>query len=196
MNHDPAADLADLRALQKGEDAALNRLIARWERPLFAFAWRYVRSAPDAQELAIEVFVRLYQHRMQLSPDSNVAAWLFTTLSNLCRNHHRWKQRHPTVQLDDADEASGGGAAVAPAEVSPDFALEQREALSALAAAVEALPHDLKVPLLLYHYEALSYREIGDMIGCSERGVETRLYRARRRLREELGATLRETAAP
>jgi RNA polymerase sigma-70 factor (ECF subfamily) len=57
------------------------------------------------------------------------------------------------------------------------------------------LPHDLKTALLLHHYEQLSYREIGSVVGCSERGVETRLYRARQRLREELAGFLRETAA-
>jgi RNA polymerase sigma-70 factor (ECF subfamily) len=72
--------------------------------------------------------------------------------------------------------------------------LEKGEACAAVRAAIDRLPHDLKTTLLLHHYERLSYREIGAVVGCSERGVETRLYRARQHLRDELASFLRETA--
>jgi len=191
VNHNPANDVAELRALQGGEEAALDRIIARWQRPLFNFAWRYVHNTTDAHDLAMEVFVRLYQHRQQLAVGSNLSAWLFTTLANLCRNHHRWRQRHPTTPLD-ADAGDGAAAAVPAPGMSPDRALEQDEAMVALATAVARLPHDLKLPLLLYYYEGMPYREIGRIAGCSERGVETRLYRVRQRLRAELGVFLPE----
>jgi RNA polymerase sigma-70 factor (ECF subfamily) len=75
----------------------------------------------------------------------------------------------------------------------PNAALEHDETFAAVRAAVERLPHDLKTTILLHHFERLSYREIGAITGCSERGVETRLYRARQRLREELAGFLHET---
>ena len=75
----------------------------------------------------------------------------------------------------------------------PDTALEHDEACEAVREAIDRLPHDLKITILLHHYERLSYREIGAITGCSERGVETRLYRARQRLREELAGFLHET---
>lgn len=185
MNPDSASDLTDLRALQAGEDIALNRLVARWEKPLFGFAWRYVRNTADARDLAAETLVRLYQNRTKLAPDSNVSAWLFTTLVNLCRNHHRWRERHPSVSLEETAAREQTSEALA-----PGAELEQRETLEALSAAIDRLPHELKATLLLHHYERLSYREIGAATGCSERGVETRLYRARQRLREELPSLL------
>ncbi len=182
MNPDSGSDLKDWHALRGGDDSALDRLIARWERPLFNFAWRYLRNPADAEDLAAEVFVRLYQHRDRLAVDSHIRAWLFTTLANLCRNRHRWRERHPVLSLD---ESSGlEPASDAPA---PDRTLEHSERLQALATALDRLPHDLKTALLLHHYERLSYRDIAAAAGCSERGVETRLYRARQRLREELG---------
>lgn len=185
MNPDPGNDLADLRALQAGDDSALDRLVARWEKPLFGFAWRYVRNHADARDLAAETFVRLYQKRGKLAADSNVSAWLFTTLVNLCRNHHRWRTRHPASSFEDAPEREP--AADAPA---PGAALEQQETLAALSAAIDQLPHELKATLLLHHYEHLSYRDIARATGCSERGVETRLYRARQRLRDALRGLL------
>ena len=194
MPNDPATDLEDLRDLQRGEAAALNRLVARWQRPLSAFAYRYVQNSSDAQDLVAETFVRLYQRRLSLRPDTNLPAWLFTALSNLCHNLHRWRRRHPTVALG---ATVGGGASPAELESEedgPDAALARDESVAALKAAVAALPHDLKVTVLLHHYEHHSYREIAAVIGCSERGVETRLYRARQFLRAELSRFIGEAA--
>jgi RNA polymerase sigma-70 factor, ECF subfamily len=194
---DPATDRGSLNELQHGDASALNRLIARWQRPLLGFAYRYLQNSADAQDAVAETFVRLYQRRMRLRSDTNLSAWLFTTLTNLCHNHHRWRRRHPSVALGSPAAESGGpyGAAEpATGEPSPDEALAQDEALGALKAAIDALPHDLKVSVLLHHYEHLSYREIAAITQCSERGVETRLYRARQQLRLQLAGNLRESA--
>ena len=193
MPNDPATDHDDLFALQQGESAALNRLIARWQRPLANFAYRYVQNSTDAQDLVAETFVKLYQQRLRLRTDTRLSAWLFTALSNLCHNHQRWKRRHPTVALsttdhpdDDSAERDGTVRGIATNEPTPDAILEKDEQESAVRAAIDRLPHDLKITLLLHHFEHLSYREISVVAGCSERGVETRLYRARQQLRELL----------
>jgi RNA polymerase sigma-70 factor (ECF subfamily) len=191
----PDNDKADLHALQRGDDTALNRLMDRWQKPLFAFAWRYLHNTADANDLVSEAFVRLYQQNHRLAPDTRLAAWLFTILANLCHNHYRWRRRHPTVSLDanERDEPGSGtnSSNLAYDGPGPDSTLEHSEALSALAAAIARLPHDLKTSLLLHHYEHLGYREIALIAGCSERGVETRLYRARQYLRAELALQLK-----
>ena len=175
--------------MQRGDASHLNRLIERWQRPLLGFAFRYVQSSADAQDLVADTFVRLYQQRLRLRTDTNIAAWLFTTLTNLCHNHHRWKRRHPAIALDDA------GLELADRERGPDAALAHDETLAALRTAVDALSHDLKVAVLLHHYEHLSYGEIAAITHCTERGVETRLYRARQQLRRDLAGVLRETSS-
>ena len=194
MSNDPATDQASLLALQQGEAAALNRLIERWQRPLHSFAYRYCQNQADADDLVAQTFVKLYQQRERLRADTRLSAWLFTTLTNLCHNHHRWKRRHPTISLvarsmTSADEAPRGPFQedLPSDQPAPDRTLEQDETLAAVRAAIGRLPHDLKATLLLHHFDHLSYREIGEITGCSERGVETRLYRARQRLRELLG---------
>lgn len=199
LPHDHASDLASLLALQRGEAGALNRLIDRWQRPLHHFAYRYVQNGTDAQDLVAETFVRLYQQRLRLRPDTRLSAWLFTTLTNLCHNHHRWKRRHPTVALDrapgDRETGTNRGMSV-PEQLSeqptPDAALEHDETAAAVRFAIDRLPHDLKVTLLLHHYDHLSYREIGEITGCSERGIETRLYRARHQLKTMLAGLMIE----
>jgi RNA polymerase sigma-70 factor (ECF subfamily) len=199
--HDPALDLASLLALQRGESTALNRLIERWQRPLYHFAYRYVQNAADAQDLVAATFVRLYQQRLRLRADTKLSAWLFTTLSNLCHNHHRWKRRHPTVALErpganSSSETDRGSLEFDPCSdlPSPDAAMEHNETVATVRAAIDRLPHDLKVTLILHHYDHLSYREISEITGCSERGIETRLYRARNQLKQLLSELLPEPA--
>jgi RNA polymerase sigma-70 factor (ECF subfamily) len=196
---DPASSRANLLALQQGDPEALNRLIEAWKRPLFSFAYRYVQNSADAHDLVAEAFVKLYQRRLGLRPDTNLSAWLFTALTNLCHNHHRWRRRHPTVALDApaGDEAGSKPATLSPLaapDPSPDAVLAGDESLAAVRRAIEALPHELKVTVLLHHYEHLSYQEIAAITGCSGRGVETRLYRARQQLRKALASFVRETS--
>jgi RNA polymerase sigma-70 factor (ECF subfamily) len=198
--HDPATDRASLSALQQGDTTALNRLIARWQTPLINFAYRYVQNSADAHDLVANVFVRFYQQRHRFRPETNVSAWLFTTLTNLCHNHHRWKRRHPTVPLDPMTDSDDPSSTAAPfSELAselpgPASSAAHDELLNAVRAAVAELPHDLKVTMLLHHYENLSYREIAEITHCSERGVETRLYRARQRVRQLLESFIREAS--
>jgi RNA polymerase sigma-70 factor (ECF subfamily) len=193
-----ADDHASLLALKQGEAVALNRLISRWQRPLHSFAYRYVQNSADAHDLVAETFVRLYQHRHRLRPDTKLSAWLFTALTNLCHNHHRWQRRHPTVALavagDGRNDRDGTPNYLEPAseQPAPVTALERDETVAVVRSAIDNLPHDLKVTLLLHHYDRLSYHEIGEITGCSVRGVETRLYRARRLLRERLAGLMNE----
>jgi RNA polymerase sigma-70 factor (ECF subfamily) len=201
--NDPSSDQANLLALQKGDAAALNHLIARWQRPLHSFAYRYCQNNADAEDMVAQTFVRLYQQRLRFRPGSNLSAWLFTTLTNLCHNHHRWKRRHPTANFET--ESSGGNATglrgpreecLVSEQLSPDQSVVHDELLASVRSAIGRLPHDLKVTLILHHYDRLSYREIADITRCSERGVETRLYRARIQLREMLSGQLTQPIPP
>ena len=162
--------------------------MVRWEGPLFAFAWRYVQNVADAQDLVAETFVRLHQQRTKLNADTRLSAWLYTVLTHLCHNHYRWRRRHPSVSLEAPDPSTGLSQAdqIPCQSPGPVHYIERNEQIDSLRAAIDRLPHELKTTLLLHHYEHLSYREIASITSCSERGVETRLYRAKQRLREDL----------
>lgn len=186
---DCTPSLADLI---EGRASALNQIIARWQRPLVAFAYRYTQNRTDAQDLVAEAFAKLYLHRQRLQPDTRIHSWLFATLANLCRNHRRWQHRHPAESIAENEEfleqrLDNSFLSSVP---QPIDALQQDEAVAALRAAINELPHDLKTTVLLHHYEHLSYREIAKIVDCSERGVETRLYRAKQQLRDALAKWL------
>lgn len=170
-----------MSALAADDDAALGELITLWQAPLLRFVFRYVQCEADARELVHESFVRLHASRGSFRAGSGAfSGWIFAIAANLCRNHARWRRRHPAETLDDEH------AATACAGAPPDLAAVASERVAAVRAAIAALPHDLKTTLLLFEYEELSYRQIAAVVGCSEKGVEARLSRARARLRESL----------
>ncbi|WP_221029554.1 RNA polymerase sigma factor [Actomonas aquatica] len=188
--HDP--DLADLSDLRRGDPAALRRVMDRWATRLHAFAWRYLQHNTDAHEIAMETFVRLHRAAPRLRDDTRLGAWLFTATANLCRNRLRWRRRHPGDSWEEMTELGepAGTQPISTQPHDPAVAAERDDRADALVSAIDQLPHRLKSVVLLHHFDGLSYIEIGEIVGCSPRGVETRLYRARQKLRERLTARL------
>jgi len=179
-----------MQRLQGGEDSALNRIMDRWQKPLVEFTFRYVGNHTDALELTQEVFVRLYQSRDRYRPSAKFSSWLFTIAANLCRNWHRWKARHPTVTLDgegnDDLHSHNLHDRVQSHQETPSQMALQAERIEIVRACIQGLPHDLKTAVLLFEYENLSHQEIGLILNCTPKAIETRLYRARSILREQL----------
>src|SRR5438132_1428009 len=94
------ADIALMLRLAAGEDLALNELMMRWQQPLVSFIYRYVGNQTDALDLAQETFVRIFESRHRYRHYGKFSTWLFAIAANLCRNHFRWRERHPTIALD------------------------------------------------------------------------------------------------
>jgi RNA polymerase sigma-70 factor (ECF subfamily) len=196
MSKDDEADLARMTRLIEGDDLALNELMERWQKPLLSFVLRYVGNEADSIELAQETFVRVYQNRQRFNFKSKFSTWLFAIAVNLCRNHARWRDRHPTIALESAQatkEASQPDFSVSDEE-TPSYLLEKSELAQHVREAIEKLPHELKTVVLFYEYENLSYDEIGKILGCTQKAVETRLYRARKLLRRTLTGIENEKA--
>lgn len=183
--HDSAAaDRAAMERLRDGNDSALNELMDRWRKPILAYLYRTVGNYETAADLSQEVFVRLYRSRRKYRASGTFSAFLFTIASNLAKNHFRWKKRHPEAELnDEAVTALGADSPVA----DPAQSLEKSEAAAAVRAAVLRLPEKLKTFVVLFHFNDLSHTEIAAIMRCSEKTVETRLYRGRKFLRERLG---------
>jgi RNA polymerase sigma-70 factor, ECF subfamily len=183
-------DFACMVRLREGDDLALNELMERWQKPLHSFILRYVGNHRDSIELAEETFVRVYQHRSRFNFKSKFSTWLLTIAANLCRHHARWRKRHPTISLDDAasiGEVSDKNLFVSAEEI-PSALASRTELARLVKEEIEKLPHDLKTAVLLFAYDNLSYAEIGAILGCTPKAVETRLYRVRKLLAKRLAA--------
>lgn len=175
-------DRAAMERLVAGEDLALNAIMERWKNRLVAYLYRFTGNEATALDLAEETFVILYQGRSKFRADRSFPAWLFGIAANLARNHLRWRRRHPTLPITEADHV--------PSDGDPGRAAEARERGRAVQKAIALLPPDLREALILGEYEGLAHAEIAVISGCSAKAVERRLSRAREMLRRELSRYL------
>jgi RNA polymerase sigma-70 factor, ECF subfamily len=182
-------DLPLVRALQTGDERALNELIRKYQEPLFGFICRYTGDEETARDLVQETFVRLYFGIRQFKPRAKFATWLYSIAMNLCRDHARSKHRRQTYATESLD-AGDVHREVPSEDRGPAANVESREGLAALEKAIHELPHDLRVALLLFTIEGRSPQECAELLGVSAKAVETRVYRARKRLENKLRATL------
>ena len=155
---------------------------------VFHFLYRMLGNEDDANDLAQETFARVHRARASYRPACKFSAWLFTIAANLARNQFRDRARHPEVSLDaEAENAGQALGATYPAN-TPDphetAAIVERHA--AVRAAVQALPEDLREALVLCEWEEMSVAEAAAVLGATPKAIESRLYRARKLLRERL----------
>jgi RNA polymerase sigma-70 factor (ECF subfamily) len=187
-------DARDMQRLASGHDAALTDLMERYEERLFHYLIRQLRDESDAADIAQETFVRVYQNRAKFDARQKFSTWLYAIATNLARDRLKWRARHPQVSLNAEKENDTSLEQVLPdAALTPDETLVSSERAEAVRQAVAEIPEDLRTPLVLAEYEGLSHAEIGDILKCSVKAVESRIYRARQRLRTALLPTLEHT---
>lgn len=185
------AELADREAMARlvsGHDAALDELMARHGEALYHYLLRLLQNETQASDFAQESFVRVYQNRASFKPAHKFSTWLYTIATNLVRDLRRHQARHPHVSLDRDNEDTGHDLGQVLPEDKPDPSqrLETSERAEAVRQAVAALAEDLRLPLVLSVYEEKSHAEIAEILGCSAKAVEMKIYRARQQLREQL----------
>ena len=192
MGEENDPDLACMARLIEGDDLALNELMERWQKPLLSFILRYVGNHTDSIELAEETFVRVYHYRSRFNFKSKFSTWLLTIATNLCRHHARWRARHPTISLDDSantEDVLNEHLSISSDE-TPSALASRSELAKLVKEEIEKLPHDLKTAILLFAYDNLSYAEIGEILGCTPKAIETRLYRVRKLLAKKLASII------
>ena len=171
-------DCVDMRRLQGGDASALDPLMQRWEIRLRSYLMRHGLNDADACDLAQESFVRVFRHASRFDPRRTFSTWMFQIALNLLRDQARRRQRRPISPLEDAPEAI--------TTTTPQSATESAEAAEAVRHAVSKLPLPLREVVVLVEFEHRSHAEVAEIIGASTKAVETRLYRARAKLREAL----------
>lgn len=174
--------------LAAGHDAALNELMARHAGKLFHYLIRCLQDEEDAADLAQETFVRVYQHRASFDGDRKFSAWLYTIATNLVKDRYRHRARHPQVSLDAENEATGNAFrdTLPASQPTPGEACQTTERAEAVRLAVAQLPEELRLPLVLAEWEDKAVAEAAVILNLTPKAVETRLYRARKLLREQL----------
>jgi RNA polymerase sigma-70 factor, ECF subfamily len=183
-----ALDRADMERLIAGHDAALNALMERHATSVFHFLCRMTGNEDDADDLAQETFVRVFKACKSFRTNQKFSTWLFTVAANLARNHFRWRSRHPNISLDaEAGESEQTLGSLIPAnDPEPSEQTLAAERVIAVRAAVAKLPEDLREAIVLCEWEERTVAEAAVILQATPKAVESRLYRARQTLRENL----------
>lgn len=185
-------DREDMERLVQGQEAALGEIMDRHGQKLFNYLIRSLQNEEDAADLAQETFVRVFEKRDRFDPNQKFSTWLYAIASNLVKDRFRWRTRHPQVSID-AESNEGQSSlsdTISDPKASPIDIAQQEERANTVRKAIAALPEELRMPLILAEYEDKAQSEIAVILGCSIKAVETRIYRARQRLRKDLASLL------
>lgn len=183
---DDAAIMLELRA---GNIAGFDYLIQKYRKPIIHFMYRMVHNQAVAEELAQEVFLRVYRSRETYRAEARFSTWLYRIATNLGVNYAR-DTRHErtasTIYLDETESETNTSPDVADSTPSVESNLLRRERLQAIRQHVLALPERQRMAVLMHKYEGMDYKQIGEVLRLSESATKSLLFRAYQTLREKL----------
>jgi RNA polymerase sigma-70 factor (ECF subfamily) len=186
-------DVGLMLAFQRGEEPAFQELVERNHARVIGLVYRFVGDATDAEDLAQEVFLRIYRARQTYKPAAKFSTWMFRITANVSLNALRSRaSRRDDVSIDQAADVHDGPRAVPDPECRmPDHHLHEEELQAKVREAIHTLPEKQQIAVVLNKYEGMSYADIARTIGCSTMAVKSLLARARDNLKDRLLLYLR-----
>ena len=183
------SDAEVMLAVAAGDEAGFNYLVGKYHRQIIHFLFRMVHNEAVAEELAQEVFLRVYRSREGYRAEAKFSTWLYRIATNLAVNHAR-DTRHertaPTLNLDEPDAESGTRPEVADDDLNVEQSMLREERMAAIRAQVAALPERQRMAVLMHKYQEMDYRQIGEVLKLSESATKSLLFRAYQTLRDRL----------
>jgi RNA polymerase sigma-70 factor, ECF subfamily len=188
---DPHAERALIERIRTGDARAFEELYRTYWKPLYSFAFRYLRSGDEAEEMVQDVFYRIWRLRLEWKPQGTVQDYLYLAVRNSALNRiahemvvHRWQERTRASLMDGCGDASRGTSRLEAAELD-----------AAIVRALAELPAKRRAICTLRLSEGMTYREIAQRLGVAQKTVETQLARGIKFLRERLAAAEGETVS-
>jgi RNA polymerase sigma-70 factor (ECF subfamily) len=176
----------ELVARSVGGDAdSFNELVLRWERPIYALAYRTIGREEDARDVCQETFLRAFRALPGFRGQAKFSSWLYRIALNLCRDWIRRERRAPVVQAPDDIDLVELAAAAEPSESIEDL-VARRDMAQTVERAMALLPEEQRTAIVLKEYHGLTFQEIADLMNCPLSTVKTRLYQGLTVLRREL----------
>lgn len=172
-----------------GDSDSFNELVLRWERPIYALAYRVIGREEDARDVCQETFLRAFRALSGFRGQAKFSSWLYRIALNLCRDWVRRERRAPVVQPPE-DMALTDLAAVREPSESIEDLVARRELSQAVEQAMARLPREQRTAIILKEYHGLTFQEIADLVGCPLSTVKTRLYQGLAVLRRELNSEI------
>jgi len=177
-----------LRA-KAGDQSAFDYLVQKYRRPMISFMYRMARNAAAAEDLAQEVFLRVYRSRASYEASAKFTTWLYRIATNLAVNHARdTRHERPEVQvsLDEPDEESGTTLELPDGNLTAEQVIVRRERMLAIRSKVEALPEQQRLAVIMHKYQQMDYKQIAEVLKKSESATKSLLFRAYETLRDQL----------
>ncbi len=175
--------------VKTGDQSAFEYLVQKYRRPMVSFMYRMARNAAAAEDLAQEVFLRVYRSRETYEASAKFSTWLYRIATNLAVNYARdTRHERPEVQLslDEPDDETGTTLEVPDASLNAEQAMVRRERMMAIRQKVEALPEQQKLAVIMHKYQQMDYKQIAEVLKKSESATKSLLFRAYETLREQL----------
>ncbi|MGE0040748.1 MAG: RNA polymerase sigma factor [Vicinamibacterales bacterium] len=170
-----------------GDADSFNQLVRRWERPIYALAYRTIGREEDARDVTQDTFLRAFRALPGFKGQAKFSSWLYRIALNLCRDWIRRQRRTPTVAMPEGVDLIELASEQGPVE-SIETLVARREMGEAVAEAMKRLPDEQRTAIVLKEYHGLTFQEIADIQGCPLSTVKTRLYQGLTVLRRQLEA--------
>jgi RNA polymerase sigma-70 factor, ECF subfamily len=168
-----------------GDLDSFNQLVLRWERPIYALAYRVIGREEDARDVAQETFLRAFRALAGFKGQAKFSSWLYRITLNLCRDWIRRERRAPVAQPPEGMDLLELASSAEPSETVEDL-VSRRELGRAVAKAMALLPDEQRTAIVLKEYHGLTFQEIADLLDCPLSTVKTRLYQGLTVLRKQL----------
>ena len=168
-----------------GDAESFNELILRWERPIYALAYRTIGREEDARDVCQETFLRAFRALPGFRGQAKFSSWLYRIALNLCRDWIRRERRAQIVQPPENVDLVELASALEPSETVEDL-VTRKDLARAVERAMASLPEEQRTAIVLKEYHGLTFQEIADLVGCPLSTVKTRLYQGLTVLRREL----------
>ena len=189
VRDDALSDAQIMLQVKAGDDSAFEFLVQKYHRAMVNFMFRMAHNNAAAEDLAQEVFLRVYRSRESYEASAKFTTWLYRIATNLAVNHAR-DTRHErpenTVSLDEPDQESGHTLDLPDRTPSAEEAIVRRERVAAIRQRVQALPERQRIAVVMHKYQQMEYRQIADVLKLSESATKSLLFRAYETLREQL----------
>ena len=169
----------------RGDAESFNQLILRWERPIYALAYRTLGREEDARDICQETFLRAFRGLPGFRGQAKFSSWLYRIALNLCRDWMRRQRRAPTMQMPEGVDPIEMAGERGPVE-SIETLVERRELSGVVEEAMKLLPEEQRTAIILKEYHGMTFQEIADLQGCPLSTVKTRLYQGLSVLRRHL----------
>jgi RNA polymerase sigma-70 factor (ECF subfamily) len=168
-----------------GDLDSFNQLVVRWERPIYALAYRVIGREEDARDVCQETFLRAFRAIRGFKGQAKFSSWLYRITLNLCRDWMRRERRTPIAQSPEGVDLIELAGERETGETVEDL-VSRRELSQVVARAMAALPDEQRTAIILKEYHGLTFQEIADLIDCPLSTVKTRLYQGLTVLRRQL----------